>query len=67
LFLCVFFAFYAWERASRAGRQSVSPAAAVADTNNKEVPLNAREGYPEMQRVQAEKLQYDEEQEEHSG
>jgi hypothetical protein len=50
-----------------AGRQSVSPAEAGPDTNNKEVPLDARESDPEMQRVQAEKLQYHEEQEEHSG
>ena len=34
--------------------------------SNKEVPLDAREDYFEMQRVQAEKLQHDEEQEEQS-
>ena len=43
------------------------PGLAVLDTNNKEVPLDARKSDPEMQRVQAEKLQYDEEQEEHPG
>ena len=32
--------------------------------NNKEVPLDAREDHFEMQRVQAEKLQHDEKQEE---
>ena len=41
------------------------PRPAGNDTNNKEVPLDARESHFEMQRVQAEKLQYDEEQEEH--
>ena len=35
--------------------------------SNKEVPLDAREDHFEMQRVQAEKLQHDEEQEEHPG
>ena len=51
------------------GREAIGihPASAGHDTNNKEVPLNARESHTEMQRVQAEKLQYDEEQEEHSG
>ena len=43
------------------------PGLAVLDTNNKEVPLDARKSDPEMQRVQAEKLQYDEEQEEYPG
>jgi hypothetical protein len=52
---------------SEAGRQSVSPAEAGSDTNNKEVPLDARKSHFEMQRVQAEKLQYDEEQEKHPG
>ena len=37
-----------------------------AAQSNKEVPLDAREDYFEMQRVQAEKLQHDEEQEEQS-
>ena len=37
------------------------------DANNKEVPLDASEGHFKMQRVQAEKLQYDEEQEEYPG
>ena len=41
------------------------PRPAGNDTNNKEVPLDARESHFEMQRVQAEKLQYHEEQEEH--
>ena len=50
------------------GREAVGiPGGAVLDTNNKEVPLNARKSDPEMQRVQAEKLQYDEEQEEYPG
>jgi hypothetical protein len=51
----------------RAGRQSASPAQAGQEANNKEVPLNARESDHEMQRVQAEKLQHHEEQEEHPG
>jgi hypothetical protein len=50
---------------NHAGRQSVSPGGAALDTNNKEVPLDARKSDPEMQRVQAEKLQYHEEQEEY--
>ena len=41
------------------------PRPAGNDTNNKEVPLDARESHFEMQRVQAEKLQYHEEQEEY--
>jgi len=50
------------------GREAVGiPGVAGNDTNNKEVPLDARESDPEMQRVQAEKLQYHEEQEEHPG
>ena len=43
------------------------PRPAGNDTNNKEVPLDARESHFEMQRVQAEKLQYHVEQEEHPG
>ena len=43
------------------------PRPAGKDTNNKEVPLDASESHFEMQRVQAEKLQYHEEQEEHPG
>jgi len=43
------------------------PGVAGNDTNNKEVPLDARKDHVEMQRVQAEKLQYDEEQEEYPG
>ena len=48
------------------GREAVGvpPALAGHDANNKEVPLDAREGHIEMQRVQAEKLQHGQEQEE---
>jgi len=66
---CAFFAFQAAaEKTLQKGREAVGiPGGAVLDTNNKEVPLNARKSDPEMQRVQAEKLQYDEEQEEYPG
>jgi len=56
------------EKSSKNGREAVGiPGGAGSDTNNKEVPLDARESDPEMQRVQAEKLQYHEEQEEYPG
>ncbi len=46
-----FFAFQPCQQgfSKPAGRQSVSPAEPALDTNNKEVPLNARESDPEMQ------------------
>ena len=64
-----FFRFSAVAGTAReaAGRQSDSSRSAGQDSNNKEVPLDARESHFEMQRVQAEKLQHHEEQEEHSG
>ena len=61
-----FFRFSAVAGTAReaAGRQSDSSRSAGQDSNNKEVPLDARESHFEMQRVQAEKLQHHEEQEE---
>ena len=68
-FVVRFFRFSsAGEEVFPKGREAVGiPGGAVLDTNNKEVPLNARKSDPEMQRVLAEKLQYDEEQEEYPG
>ena len=67
LFCHARFRFSAEETAAfnRAGRQSAFPAAAGWNANNKEVPLDARKSYFKMQRVQTQKLQYDEEQEEY--
>jgi hypothetical protein len=67
-FVARFFRFSGGSKVLTRGREAVGiPGGAGNDTNNKEVPLDARKSYPEMQRVQAEKLQYDEEQEEYPG
>ena len=64
-----FFRFSAMEVCPPSCREAIGtlPVRRRESPNNKEVPLDAREGHFEMQRVQAEKLQHHEEQEEHSG
>ena len=59
------FRFGAGEGFAEQGGKRLIPVRRAAQSN-KEVPLDAREDYFEMQRVQAEKLQHDEEQEEQS-
>jgi hypothetical protein len=60
LSFCALFASALEKTPYPAGRQR----AAFGRQSNKEVPLDAREDHFEMQRVQAEKLQHDEKQEE---
>ena len=60
LSFCALFASALEKTPYPAGRQR----AAFGRQSNKEVPLDAREDHFEMQRVQAEKLQHHEEQEE---
>ena len=65
LFFLRTFRFGGRRKTAEQGGKRLTPSCRAAQSN-KEVPLDAREDYFEMQRVQAEKLQHDEEQEEQS-